>query len=84
MRFATTIAAAGLIGLIGAGAAQAMPSATLQSAVDTGPAPKIELVRGGCGFGEHRAFYGHCRYNRGWRGAIRYRHNHWWRWHHWY
>ena len=76
MRFSSMIAAAALgVGL--AGTAKAAPTASLQSAVDVGPAPQIELVRGGCGFGEHRSWYGHCRYNRGWRGRARYRHNHW-------
>ena len=82
MRFGSCILAAAM-GLGLAGAAQAAPGATLQSAVDTGPAPQIELVRGGCGFGEHRSYYGGCHYNHGWRGRIRYRHNHW-RWRHWY
>ncbi|MCX8255381.1 hypothetical protein RHAL1_01739 [Beijerinckiaceae bacterium RH AL1] len=76
MRFCSMIAAATL-GLGLAGTAQAAPTASLQSAVDVGPAPQIELVRGGCGFGEHRTYSGYCRYNHGWRGRVRYRHNHW-------
>ena len=84
MRLISMIAAAGIAATIGAGAAQAAPvAAMLQPAVDTGAAPTVQLVRGGCGFGEHRSFYGRCHYNRGWRGAIRYRHNHW-RWRHYY
>ena len=79
MRFSMTIAATAFVATLGAGSAQALPEAMVQPALDTGPAPQIELVRGGCGFGEHRGWYGRCRYNRGWRGAIRYRRNHW-RW----
>lgn len=52
--------------MLSAGAAQALPVAPL-SAGDA----SITLVRGGCGFGEHRGPYGGCRLNRGPRGAIR-------------
>ena len=84
MRFGSWIAVAGVAAMMGAGVAQAAPLSTagapnamLQTAVDTGPAPQIELVRNGCGFGEHRGFFrgGRCHYNRGFRGHIRARHN---------
>lgn len=52
--------------MLAASTAQALPVAPL-SAGDA----SITLVRGGCGFGEHRGPYGGCRLNRGPRGAIR-------------
>ena len=52
--------------MLASGAAQALPVAPLS----TGDAT-ITLVRGGCGFGEHRGPLGGCRLNRGPRGAIR-------------
>lgn len=52
--------------MLAGGAAQALPIAPLSN----GDA-SITLVRGGCGFGEHRGAYGGCRLNRGPRGAIR-------------
>ena len=80
MRFGPWIAAAGVAALMGAGTAQAaplrgVPASTLQTAIDTGPAPQIELIRGRCGFGEHRSYSGYCHYNHGFRGRIRARHN---------
>ena len=57
MRLGSWIAVAGAAAMTGAGNAQAAPLATagtpramLQTAVDTGPAPQVEPVRGGCGF----------------------------------
>jgi hypothetical protein len=52
--------------MLASGAAQALPVAPLSM----GDAA-ITLVRGGCGFGEHRGPLGGCRLNRGPRGAIR-------------
>ena len=83
MRIAMMCAAAGIAAALGAGPALAMPGAIVEPALDAGPAPQLELVRGGCGFGEHRGWYGRCHYNRGWRGAARYRANHR-RWRHYY
>ena len=54
------------VAMLAGGAAQALPVAPLT----TGDA-SITLVRGGCGFGEHRGRFGGCRLNRGPRGAIR-------------
>lgn len=52
-----------------AGAASAMP---LIQAVDNSlDGARIIEVRGGCGFGEHRGFFGGCRINHGPRGRIR-------------
>ena len=52
--------------LLAGTAAQALPVAPLST-----DQASITLVRGGCGFGEHRGPYGGCRLNRGPRGAIR-------------
>lgn len=65
MKIPTMIVIASVAMLTGT-VAQALPVAPL-SAGDT----SITLVRGGCGFGEHRGPYGGCRLNRGPRGAIR-------------
>ncbi|GJE40425.1 GCG_CRPN prefix-to-repeats domain-containing protein [Methylobacterium persicinum] len=65
MKLPTMIAVASTVLLMG-GAAQALPVAPL-----SGGEASITLVRGGCGFGEHRGPYGGCRLNRGPRGAIR-------------
>ncbi len=73
MRFGPMIAAASLATMLGAGAARAAP-AVLRSAVDVGPAPQVELVRGGCGFGAHLTYHGTCHLNFGYRGRIRARH----------
>jgi hypothetical protein len=54
------------VALFASGSAQAMPMAPL-----TGGDATVTLVRGGCGFGEHRGPYGGCRLNRGPRGAMR-------------
>ena len=54
------------VAMLASGAAQALPVAPLSSGDTT-----ITLVRGGCGFGEHRGPFGGCRLNRGPRGAIR-------------
>lgn len=65
MKISTMLVAASTL-MLGSGAAQALPVAPLS----TGYA-SITLVRGGCGFGEHRGPFGGCRLNRGPRGAIR-------------
>lgn len=65
MKMPTRIVIASVAMLAGT-AAHALPLAPL-SAGDAA----ITLVRGGCGFGEHRGPYGGCRLNRGPRGAIR-------------
>lgn len=54
------------VAMLASGAAQALPVASLSSGDTT-----IMLVRGGCGFGEHRGPFGGCQLNRGPRGAIR-------------
>ena len=97
MRFRATIAAAGLAAFVGVSAAQAGPmmaaplaasaSATpdTHQAIDTGPAPKIELVRGGCGVGFHRTLHGFCVPNAWHRwGWHRWGSHRWgWGWHRW-
>lgn len=65
MKMNTMIVAASVT-LFAGGGAQAMPVAPL---VQNDAA--VTLVRGGCGFGEHRGRFGGCRLNRGPRGAIR-------------
>jgi len=65
MKMTTTIIAASMAFFVG-GAAQAMPVAPL-----AGGDASVTLVRGGCGFGEHRGPGGGCRLNRGPRGAVR-------------
>ncbi|MCJ2073402.1 hypothetical protein MKK75_32240 [Methylobacterium sp. J-030] len=65
MKMTTMIVAASMALCVGS-AAQALPVAPL--AQDGAP---MTLVRGGCGFGEHRGPAGGCRLNRGPRGAIR-------------
>lgn len=65
MKIPTMIVAASTL-MLASGAAMALPVAPLS----TGDA-SITLVRGGCGFGEHRGPLGGCRLNRGPRGAIR-------------
>ncbi|WP_237481428.1 GCG_CRPN prefix-to-repeats domain-containing protein [Lichenibacterium dinghuense] len=57
---------AAAIGLGGVSGAEALPIAAMPAA-----AASTVLVRGGCGYGEHRGFYGGCRLNRGPRGFIR-------------
>jgi hypothetical protein len=90
MRMALAAALVGIIGLMGADIAQAAPLtvAPLDSgtsrlpatqAVETGPAPQLTLVRGGCGLGRHRAIYGRCRWNHG-----RYWHGGRWWWRRWW
>lgn len=65
MRVGGLIAAAAVT-LCVVGSANAMPIAPAV----VGASPAIQ-VRGGCGYGEHRGFYGGCRLNRGPRGFIR-------------
>ncbi len=50
--------------------AQAAPIAATPL-LDKGAPTEVVLVRGGCGFGEHRGPYGGCRINNGPRGALR-------------
>lgn len=90
MRFAIVTAAALTTAFLACGSASAapMPAAPVAGsssplstpAVSTGTEASVILVRGGCGWGAHRGFYGRCRYNHGWRGRMRYRHGHWYRW----
>jgi len=65
MKLPTVIVAASALALA-SGTAQALPVPPLSTS-DT----SIMLVRGGCGFGEHRGLFGGCRLNHGPRGAIR-------------
>ncbi|MCJ2026162.1 GCG_CRPN prefix-to-repeats domain-containing protein [Methylobacterium sp. J-067] len=67
MRLSGMILAAS-VALFAGGAAQAAPFAP--TPLSDGEA-SVVLVRGGCGFGEHRGPMGGCRLNRGPRGAIR-------------
>ncbi|WP_412758563.1 GCG_CRPN prefix-to-repeats domain-containing protein [Methylobacterium radiotolerans] len=62
----TTMIVATSLALLACGAAQAMPVAPVAQSDAS-----VTLVRGGCGFGEHRGPAGGCRLNRGPRGAIR-------------
>lgn len=62
----TTMIVTASVALFAGGAAQAMPVAPLANSDAA-----VTLVRGGCGFGEHRGRFGGCRLNRGPRGAIR-------------
>lgn len=88
MRFATMTAATFMTAVLACGSSYAMPVAPAPGAaqpistpaVSTGTEASVILVRGGCGWGAHRAYYGRCRYNHGWRGRMRYRHGHWYRW----
>lgn len=66
----TSLVLAAALSLGAAGAVQAMPIAAAPLVT---PAAPTVLVLGGCGFGEHRGFFGGCRLNRGPRGFIRRR-----------
>lgn len=71
MHFSQT---SGRIGLALAAAlvASAAGAAPLVPALDDGSGgATVILVRGGCGFGEHRGPFGGCRINDGPRGRIR-------------
>lgn len=65
----TGLILAAVVGLSAVSGAEAMPIGTAPLA--TAAAAPMVLVRGGCGFGEHRGLYGGCRLNRGRRGFIR-------------
>lgn len=88
MRFATMTAATFMTAFLACGSSYAMPMAPAADsalshatpAVSTGTEASVILVRGGCGWGAHRGYYGRCRYNHGWRGHYRYWHGHWRRW----
>lgn len=88
MRLATMTAATFMTAFLACGSSNAMPIAPAAGsalppatpAVSTGTEASVILVRGGCGWGAHRSYYGRCRYNHGWRGHWRYWHGHWRRW----
>ena len=65
----TGMLVAASVAVFAGGAAQAAPM--VPAPLTGGNDATVTLVRGGCGFGEHRGPFGGCRLNRGPRGAIR-------------